>query len=68
MLVVTFVGGGIRESQEGGVFGQPPLEFLPTIDVLGIYPTAETFGVQVALLVLGIGAFLYRKHQSEAAE
>ena len=68
MLVVTFVGGGIRESQEGGVFGQTPLEFLPTIDVLGIYPTVETFGAQVALLVLGFGAFLYRKRQSEAAE
>ena len=54
--------------QEGGIFGQTPLEFLPTIDVLGIYPTAETFGVQVALLVLGVGAFLYRKRQSEAAE
>ncbi len=53
--------------QEGGVFGQTPLEFVPTIDVLGVYPTVETFGAQAALLALGIGAFLYRKRQSEAA-
>ena len=68
LLAVTFAGGGIRELQEGGVFGQTPLEFVPTIDILGIYPTIETFGLQVALLALGIGAFLYRKRQSEAAE
>ena len=68
LLAVTFAGGGIRELQEGGVFGQTPLEFLPTIDVLGIYPTVETFGAQVALIILGVGAFFYRKHQSAAAE
>ena len=67
LLAVTFAGGGIRELQEGGVFGQTPLEFVPTIDVLGIYPTVETFGVQVALLMLGVGAFLYRKRQSAMA-
>ena len=68
LLAVTFAGGGIRELQEGGVFGQTPLEFLPTIDVLGIYPTVETFGAQVALIILGVGAFFYRKHQSAAEE
>ena len=66
LLAVTFAGGGIRELQEGGVFGQTPLEFVPTIDVLGIYPTVETFGVQVALIILGAGAILYRKRQSAA--
>ncbi len=64
LLAVTFAGGGIRELQEGGVFGQTPLEFVPTIDVLGIYPTVETFGIQVALIILGVGAFLYRKRQN----
>ena len=68
LLAVTFAGGGIRELQEGGVFGQTPLEFVPTIDVLGIYPTVETFGIQVALLILGVGAFLYRKRQSATLE
>ena len=64
LLAITFAGGGVRELQEGGVFGQTPLEFVPTIDVLGIYPTVETFGLQVALLILGVGAFLYRKRQA----
>ncbi|MBQ9487119.1 MAG: FTR1 family iron permease [Selenomonadaceae bacterium] len=66
LLAITFAGGGIRELQEGGVFGQTPIESLPvpTIDVLGIYPTVETFGVQVALLVIGIAMLLYRRKQS----
>ena len=67
LLAITFAGGGIRELQEGGVFGQTPLEFVPTIDILGVYPTVETFGIQIALLILGVGAFLYRKRQSAEA-
>ena len=63
LLAVTFAGGGIRELQEGSVLPQTPIESIPipTIDVLGIYPTVETFGVQVALLVLGVAAILYRR-------
>ena len=66
LLAITFAGGGIRELQEGGVFGQTPIESLPipTIDVLGIYPTVETFGVQVALLIIGVAMLLYRRKQS----
>ena len=68
LLAVTFAGGGIRELQEGSIFSQTPIESIPipTIDVLGIYPTVETFGVQVLLLVLGVAAILYRKRQQSA--
>ncbi|MBQ9479500.1 MAG: iron permease FTR1, partial [Selenomonadaceae bacterium] len=70
LLAVTFAGGGVRELQEGGVISQSPIESLPipTIDVLGIYPTVETFGIQIALLALGIGAFLYRRRQQQQEE
>lgn len=68
LLAVTFAGGGVRELQEGGVFAQTPIETLPipTVDVLGIYPTMETFGVQMALLLLGIAAIIYRRRQQLA--
>ena len=70
LLAVTFAGGGIKELQEGGVISQSPIENLPvpTIDVLGIYPTYETFGIQIALLALGVGAYLYRRHQQQQSE
>lgn len=69
LLAVTFAGGGVRELQEGGVFEQTPIEAvpIPTVDVLGIYPTVETFGVQVALLVLGVVAFLHWRSRSVEA-
>ena len=65
LLAVSFAGGGVKELQEGGIFSQTPIEALPvpTIDILGIYPTVETFGLQVALIILGIGAYLYRRNQ-----
>lgn len=69
LLAVTFAGGGIRELQEGGVFQQTPIEALPvpTVDLLGLYPTMETFGAQVILLIIGVAAFLYQrsKHAAE---
>ena len=65
LLAITFAGGGIRELQEGGIFSQTQIEGLPTIDILGIYPTVETFGVQVALLILGVAAIFYRRHQQQ---
>ena len=64
LLAVTFAGGGIRELQEGGIFSQTQIEGLPTIDLLGIYPTVETFGVQVVLLIIGIATLIYRRKQS----
>ena len=65
LLAITFAGGGIRELQEGGIFGQTQIESIPipTIDVLGIYPTVETFGAQILLLVIGVVAIVYKKHQ-----
>ena len=68
LLAITFAGGGIRELQEGGVFGQTPIESLPipTIDVLGIYPTLETFGVQVVLLIIGVAMLIYRRQKNLA--
>lgn len=70
LLAVSFAGGGIKELQEGGVFSQTPIESLPvpTIDILGIYPTIETFGVQVALLALGVGAYLYKRRKNQEEE
>ena len=67
LLAITFAGGGLRELQEGGVLAQTQIESIPipTIDILGIYPTVETFGAQVVLLVVGIAAIIYRRHQQK---
>ena len=70
LLAITFAGGGIRELQEGGVLGQTQIESLPipTIDILGIYPTVETFGAQLLLLIVGIAAVIYRRKKQQSEE
>ena len=70
LLAITFAGGGVKELQEGGVLSQTPIETLPipTVDVLGIYPTVETFGLQVLLVIVGVGAYFYRRRQQQAEE
>ena len=67
LLAVSFAGSGIKELQEGGVFSQTPIEAIPipTIDIIGVYPTYETFGLQMLLIVVGIAAYFYRRQQSK---
>ena len=61
LLAVTFVGGGIEELQEGGVIGITRFEGWPTFDLLGIFPTAETLGAQLLVLLSGVGMVVYAK-------
>ena len=70
LLAITFAGGGVKELQEGGVLSQTPIETLPipTVDVLGIYPTVETFGLQVLLVIVGVGAYFYRRRLTSAVK
>jgi len=45
---------------------------IPTIDYLGIYPTAETLGAQGFMILLAIGMVYYRsrknRNHDEAAQ
>ena len=65
LLAVSFAGSGIKELQEGGVFSQTPIEAIPipTIDIIGVYPTYETFGLQMLLIVVGVAAYFYHRQQ-----
>ncbi|HEX3036306.1 MAG TPA: FTR1 family protein [Thermodesulfobacteriota bacterium] len=59
LLCFVLMGKGIRELQEAGVVGITPLDFIPQIDVLGIFPTLETSIMQGSLLIAFIGALLW---------
>ena len=67
LLAVTFVGGGVEELQEGGVIGITRFEGWPTFDLLGIFPTAETLGAQLLVLLLGVGMVIYAKKRKPKA-
>ena len=59
LLSFILVGKGIREFQEAGFIGITPLEYIPNIDVLGIYPTLQTSLPQGFLLLAFIFAVVW---------
>ena len=68
ILAVTFTGGGLKELQEAGVIPTTVIESIPipSIDVLGLYPTYETVLPQVALILVAAVAVLYKKRHQAA--
>ena len=68
-LAVTFLGGGLKELQEADVIPTSVIESIPvpSIDLLGIYPTYETVVPQILLILAAVAAVSYRK-RSAAAE
>lgn len=53
-MAFVFAGKGIAELQESGAIGLTPVPGAPRLPALGIYPTAESLGVQGALLALAL--------------
>ncbi|MEN0072098.1 MAG: FTR1 family protein, partial [Propionicimonas sp.] len=49
VMAFSFAGSGIKELQEAGVVGVTSLPQVPTIDWLGVYPTAETLAAQAVV-------------------
>jgi high-affinity iron transporter len=62
VLAFVFAGKGIAALQEAGKIWITPVAF-PRIDLLGIYPTLETLGAQLALLLIG-AALLWRDRRA----
>lgn len=54
IMAISFAGTAIKEFQEADVIGVTHLNFIPTIDILGIYPTIQTIIPQLILIALAI--------------
>ena len=69
VLAVTFLGGGLKELQESDTISTTVIEAIPipSIDLLGLYPTYETIVPQVLLVLAAIAMVSYKK-RSAAAE
>jgi high-affinity iron transporter len=51
-LAVIFVGQGIASFQESGVVHATFVDHVPTVQMLGLFPTIQTLAAQAALLAL----------------
>ncbi|MDR1110954.1 MAG: FTR1 family iron permease [Deltaproteobacteria bacterium] len=65
VMSIVFVGGGIKELQEGNALPVTMIEGFPTVELLKIYPTVQTLLPQVFLLALTIGSiwFIHRRQR-----
>ena len=63
LLAVVFTGQGIAALQEAGIVSTSLLNF-PRIELLGVYPTAQSLGLQLLVLLLGAGLLMYQKKAS----
>ena len=65
LLAVSFTGGGIEALQEAEMVSMTLVEGfpVPTIDLLGIYPTYESLIPQILLVIAAVIAVLYRKQR-----
>lgn len=69
-LAVIFAGQGIASFQESGVMGATFIDHLPTLPMLGFFPTIQTITAQAILLVAAAAAIvpLMRKRPAPPAE
>ena len=64
LMAIAFAGGGIKELQEGDVIGVTPVDFVTSIDILGIYPTVETLLPQAIMVALVPASIFYYRVKS----
>lgn len=57
-LAFKFTGVGVNALQVAGYLSATPKPFLPSSDLVGLFPTIETTAVQAILLVLGLAVLL----------
>jgi high-affinity iron transporter len=63
-LAVIFAGKGIAALQEAGKLRIDPINF-PEIHLLGIYPTLESLGLQLALVALTVAWLFYARAREQ---
>lgn len=62
LLSFILLGKGINELQESGIVGATPVDHIPHIDILGLYPTLETSLPQALLLAAFVFALVWLEY------
>lgn len=59
LMAFSFAGQGVAELQSAGVIGVTPVEWLPAVPFLGVFPTVQTALSQLVLATALVGALLW---------
>ena len=68
VLAVVLAGKGVAALQEAGFLGVHPLDSVPRITMLGLFPTVETLGAQIAMIGLLIAGYLFADRRNARIE
>jgi high-affinity iron transporter len=63
-LAVVFVGQGVASFQESGWIAATFIAHVPTIQVLGLFPTVQTLVAQAILLAIAAAAFIVPRRRA----
>jgi high-affinity iron transporter len=66
-LAVVFVGQGVASWQEANLLGATFVEHVPQITALGLFPTVQSIGAQVALIAVAMLAYFFPRGGSRGA-
>lgn len=61
VLTIILAGKGVAALQEAGILDIRPLELVPRISVLGLFPTVQSVGAQLLLLAAIVLGFAYNR-------
>ncbi|MCB9108209.1 MAG: FTR1 family protein [Anaerolineales bacterium] len=67
-LGFKFLGAGIHALQVSGVLPASPVDWLPAVPLLGVFPTWETMIPQLVLLLGAVVVWLYLRLQDRQAQ
>ena len=66
VLAFIFAGKGIAALQEAGSIPSTPVG-IPTIELLGIYPSAQALALQALVVLLAVAVVVYERMQAKSA-
>ena len=66
VLAVVLAGKGIAALQEAGLIDVSPLNGVPRLSMLGLFPTAQVVAAQLATLVVLLVGFAWNRRRSAA--
>jgi len=64
VLAVVLAGKGVAALQEAGMLGISPLDSLPRVSLLGVYPTLQGIATQLAIVLILFLGFAWNRRES----
>lgn len=67
LLAVVLTGKGVAALQKAGIFHTTPLT-MPSIDVLGIYPSLQTIVAQIAIVLVIVASVMFNARMQQKSQ